>query len=139
MDSINYANGSSIGIVIFCKDSVAKENINKIVNINGCIIHILECFSDMSPFPVPYYQILVESDNLPTSWEKHVIVKDFFVSFAEVTGIYFLRKKTSEGIQRLVISFKEDLAGLMAGTIINVPWDKYPIFYREVSSLTLGL
>ena len=80
---------------------------------------------------------MIESNCLPTSWEKHVIVKNFFMKFGEVTGVNFI-PKTSDGVQRLVISFKEDLAKMLAGTIINVPWDKYPIFVREVSSLTLS-
>ena len=136
VDSINFVCGNSSGVVTFCKDSVAKENINKVMVINGCTIHIIKCFSDLSPFPIPY-QILIESDNLPTNWEKHVNVKDFFMRFGEVSGANFV-SKTNEGVQRLVISFKDDLAEMMVGILIDVPWDKYPVFVREVSSLTFG-
>ena len=92
--------------------------------------------ASLTCLPTPS-QILIESDNLPSCWEKHVIIKDFFSAFGEVTGVNYV-SKISHGVQRLVISFKEDLARMMTGTIIKVPWDKYPVFVREVSSLTLG-
>ena len=78
------------------------------------------------------YQILIESPNLPSCWEKHVIVKDFFKSFGEVTGVYFMDRG-----QKLVVSFKENKAEEMVGTLIKVPWHNLPLFVREVSSLTL--
>ena len=136
VDSIKYVRGKSSGVVNFCKKSIARKIINKVMIINGCTIHILQCFSYLSAYPIPY-QILIESDNLPSCWEKHVIIKDFFTTFGEVTGVNYV-SKTSHGVQRLVVSFKEDLARMMTGTIIKVPWDKYPVFVREVSSLTLG-
>jgi hypothetical protein len=136
VDSIKYVRGKSSGVVNFCKESIARKIINKVMIIKGCTFHILQCFSDLSAYPIPY-QILIESDNLPSCWEKHVIIKDFFSTFGEVTGVNYV-SKTSHGVQRLVISFKKDMARMMTGTIIKVPWDKYPVFVREVSSLTLG-
>ena len=136
VDSITYVRGKTFGVVTFSKVSIAMEIINKVMILNGCTIHILQCFSDLSVYPIAY-QILIESDNLPTCWEKHVIIKDFFNNFGEVTGVNFVTK-TSEGVQRVVVSFKEDMARMMTGSMMKVPWDKYPVFVREVSSLTLG-
>eukprot|EP00091_Calanus_sinicus_P001930 TRINITY_DN11954_c0_g1_i1.p1 TRINITY_DN11954_c0_g1~~TRINITY_DN11954_c0_g1_i1.p1 ORF type:complete len:111 (+),score=44.50 TRINITY_DN11954_c0_g1_i1:107-439(+) len=53
VDSIKYVRGKSSGIVNFYKESVARKIINKVVIINGCTIHILQCFSDLSAYPSP--------------------------------------------------------------------------------------
>ena len=129
-----YVRGRNSGVVTFSKVTVAKDLLNKVLVINNCTIHIIQCFSDISAFPVPY-QILIESKNLPRCWEKHVIVKNFFNNFGEVTGVYFI-PKPSHYVQRLVVSFKEDKAKEM--TFLKVLWDSsYPVFVREVSCLTL--
>jgi hypothetical protein len=55
------------------------------------------------PFPTTY-QILIESESFPRSWERAVIVKDFFQIFGEVTGVHILVGN------RVIVNFKEDLA-----------------------------
>ena len=131
VDDISYIPGESSGLVTFSNVINVRELLNKVMVINNCTIHIIKCFSDISAYPIPY-QILIESPNLPSCWEKHVIVKDFFKSFGEVTGVYFMDRG-----QKLVVSFNENKAEEMVGTLIKVPWNNLPLFVREVSSLTL--
>ena len=80
-------------------------------------------------FPLP--------DNFPTSWKRNIIVKDFFMRFCDVTEVNFISKNSS-GVQRLVVSFEEDIVRMLVVTLSNVPWDNYSVFVMEVSGLTLG-
>ena len=131
VDHLAYVPGDSSGSITFSNAIIARDLLNKVMVINNCTIHIIQFFSSISAYPVPY-QIMIESANFPTCWEKHVIVKNFFNTFGEVTGVYFMDRG-----QRLVVSFKEDKAEEMVGTLIKVPWNNLPLFVREVSSLTL--
>ena len=80
------------------------------------------------------YQILIESDNLPACWEK----QDLYNHFGEVTEVNFVTN-TGEGVQRLAVGFREDMASMMTGTMLKVPWDKYAVLSgRSPASLTLG-
>ena len=71
--------------------------------------------NNLPPFPSDH-QILIESQCLPISWEKAIIVKKFFESFGEVTGI--IRKK-----QTLVISFKKAIAARLTGRLLQVKFN----------------
>ena len=131
VDHITYVPGDSSGNITFSNVIIARDLLNKVMVINNCTIHIIQCFSNISAYPIPY-QIMIESANFPTCWEKHVIVKNFFNTFGEVAGVYFMDRG-----QKLVVSFKEDKADEMVGTLIKVPWNNLLLFVREVSSLTL--
>jgi hypothetical protein len=92
------------------------------------------------PFPTTY-QILIESKSFPRSWERAVIIKDFFQIFGEVTGVNILAGN------RVIVNFKEDLADRITGSLVQVrgrrreagallslqvPWDRQPVFLRKV-------
>ena len=81
--------------------------------VKGCLLHISTDFGDLSSFPSGH-QILIESENFPKSWERSVIIKDFFQKLGEVTGI-----NLKSG--RLVVSFKEDIASQIISTLVQVP------------------
>ena len=85
------------GNIVFSSKAEAK-----VMEVKGCLLHISTDFADLSPFPSKH-QILIESENFPKSWERGVIVKDFFQKLGEVTGINI---RTN----RLVVSFKEIIA-----------------------------
>ena len=110
--SFAYPNYKCSGNIVFNCRSDAKKTLNKVVEVKGCLLHISTDFSDLSPFPSKH-QILIESENFPKSWERGVIVKDFFQKLGEVTGINIRSN-------RLVVSFKEDIASQMTGTMIPV-------------------
>merc|ERR1712126_291972 len=119
----------SVGRVIFFTVSEARKSWNTVIEIKGCLIHASRAFCDLSPFPVPH-QILIESERLPIKWEKFVIIKNFFENFGEVRGINLKGN-------RLVVSFKDDIAASLTGSLIKVPWDTDAVFVREVSCLTV--
>ena len=52
------------------------------------------------------HQILLESRDLPVSWERFIIIKEFFKKFGEVTGMIHLGYDNGS-VQRIVVSFKE--------------------------------
>ena len=113
--SVNFRNPNrSGGIIVFYSPRDAKKIINKVVEVKGCLLHISTVFSDLSPFPSGH-QILIESQNLPKSWERLIIIKDFFKKFGEVTGINIIK-----GRNNLVVSFKEDIASRMTGSLLQV-------------------
>ena len=113
------------GTVIFHKAYDAKKTLNKVVEVKGCLLHISSLLSDLSPFPSGH-QILIQSSNLPKCWEKNIIVKGFFKKFGEVNGINF----TDRG---LVVSFQEDIASKMTGTLLQVKVEKYNYLQPSVS------
>ena len=110
--SFAYPNYKCSGNIVFSSRAEAKKTLNKVVEVKGCLLHISTDFADLSPFPSKH-QILIESENFPKSWERGVIVKDFFQKLGEVTGIN-IRSNW------LVVSFKEDIASQMTGTLIQV-------------------
>ena len=114
IQSVNCSINLSSGIIVFDSASEAKKILNKVVEVKGCLLHTSIDFSDLSPFPSGH-QILIESENLPRSWEKGVIIKNFFKVFGEVTGINFYKEGRS-----LVVSFKEDIASMMTGCLLQV-------------------
>ena len=85
------------------------------VEVKGCLIHAHVDIDNMPPFPSDH-QILIESPCLPISWEKAIIVRKFFESFGDVTGI--IRKK-----QMLVISFKKAIAAKLTGRLLQVKFN----------------
>ena len=82
------------------------------MEVKGCLIHAHVDFNNLPPFPSDH-QILIESQFLPICWEAAIIVRKFFESFGEVSGI--IRKK-----QMLVISFKEGIAARLTGRLLQV-------------------
>ena len=85
------------------------------VEVKGCLIHAHVDINNLLPFPSDH-QILIESQFLPICWEAAIIVRKFFESFGEVTGI--IRKK-----QMLVISFKEAIAARLTGRLLQVKFN----------------
>ena len=90
----------------------------------GCLLHISSLFSDLSNFPSGH-QILIQSSNLLKCWEKNIIVKKFFKKFGEVNGINF----TYRGLE---VSFQEDIASKMTGTLLQVKVELYEYFQPSV-------
>ena len=94
---------------------------------SGQLVHTTTDFHDLSPF-LTTYQILIESKSFPRSWERAVIIKDFFQIFGEVTGVNILAGN------RFIVNFKEDLAARMTSSMVQVrallslqvPWDRQP-------------
>ena len=101
----------------------AKKTDNSVVKVKGCLIDVHVDINNLPPFPSDH-QILIESHCLPITWEKAIIVRKFFESFGEVTGI--IRKK-----QMLVISFKKAIAARLAGRLLQV---KFNSIIDEVKS-----
>ena len=138
------------GFLFFNDKEDAKKTDNSVVEVKGCLIHAHVDLNNLPPFPSDH-QILIESQCLPNSWEKAIIVRKFFESFGEVTGI--IMKK-----QMLVISFKKAIAARLTGRLlqvkfntiiisevkirdkfnVQVPWDSEAVFVREVSCLTIS-
>ena len=110
--SFAYPNYKTSGSIVFSSMAEAKKTLNNVVEVKGCLLHISTDYADLSPFPSKH-QILIESENFPKSWERGVIVKDFFQKLGEVTGINIWSN-------RLVVSFKKDIASQMTGTLIQV-------------------
>ena len=93
------------------------------VEVKGCLIHAHVDINNLPPFPSDH-QILIETRHLPISLEKAIIMRKFFESFGEVTGI--IRKK-----QMLVISFKKAIAARLTGRLLQV---KFNSIIDEVKS-----
>merc|ERR1719430_2241606 len=128
---VNFINPyKTAGFLSFNAKEDAKKNDNSVVEVKGCLIHAHVDINNLPPFPSDH-QILIESQSLPISWEKAIIVRKFFESFGEVTGI--IKKK-----QMLVISFKKAIAVRLTGRLLQVPWDSEAVFVREVSCLTIS-
>ena len=64
-------------------------------------------FSDLGSELVPY-QVLIKSRNLPLSWERFIIIKEFFKKFGQVNGVIYLGNN-GNGVQKVVVSFKDSL------------------------------
>ena len=147
---VNFTNPyKTAGFLFFNDQEDAAKTDNSVVEVKGCLIHAHVDLNNLNPFPSDH-QILIESQCLPTTWEKAIIVRKFFEGFGEVTGI--IRKK-----QMLVISFKKAIAARMTGRLLQVnfntiviaevkmwdeskmqvPWDAEAVFVREVSCLTI--
>ena len=110
---VNFINPyKTAGFLFFNNKEDAKKTDNSVVEVKGCFIHAHVDFNNLPPFPSDH-QILIESQCLPISWEAAIIVRKFFESFGEVTGI--IRKK-----QMLVISFKEAIAARLTGRLLQV-------------------
>ena len=103
------------GLLLFDDKDAAKSVDNTVVEVKGCLVHAHVDMHDLSPFPSDH-QILIESQFLPGSWEKTIIVKKFFESFGDITGI--MRKK-----QSLVISFKKPIAAKLTGRLLQVKFN----------------
>jgi hypothetical protein len=103
----------SCGIITFSSASDAERNLNKVVDVKGCLLHTTTDFYDLSPFPAAH-QILIKSESFPRSWERAVIIKDFFQIFGEVTGVNIL------AANRVIVNFREDLAARMTGSLVQV-------------------
>ena len=147
---VNFINPyKTAGFLFFNDQEDAKKTDNNVVEVKGCLIHAHVDLNTLPPFPSDH-QILIRSQCLPNSWEKAIIVRKFFESFGEVTGI--IMKK-----QMLVISFKKAIATRLTGRLLQVkfttiiiaevkvsdkskmqvPWDSLAVFVREVSCLTI--
>ena len=103
------------GFILFNDKEDSKKADNSVVEVKGCLLHALVDINNLPPFPSDH-QILIESPCLPISWEKAIIVRKFFESFGDVTGI--IRKK-----QMLVISFKKAIAAKLTGRLLQVKFN----------------
>ena len=113
---VNFINPyKTAGLLFFNDKEYAKKTDNSVVEVKGCLIHAHVDINNLPPSPSDH-QILIESQNLPISWEKAIIVRKFFESFGEVTGI--IRKK-----QMLVISFKKAIAARLTGRLLQVKFN----------------
>ena len=113
---VNFINPyKTAGFLFFNDKEDAKKTDNSVVEVNGCLLHAHVDISSLPPFPSDH-QILIESQFLPGSWEKTIIVKKFFESFGDITGI--MRKK-----QSLVISFKKAIAAKLTGRLLQVKFN----------------
>ena len=113
---VNFINPyKTAGFLFFNDKEDAEKTDNSVVEVKGCLIHAHVDINNLPPFPSDH-QILIESQSLPISWEKAIIVRKFFESFGEVTGI--IRKK-----QMLVISFKKAIAARLTGRLLQVKFN----------------
>ena len=113
---VNFINPyKTAGFLYFNDKEDAKKTDNSVVEVKGCLIHAHVDLNNLPPFPSDH-QILIESQCLPNSWEKAIIVRKFFESFGEVTGI--IMKK-----QMLVISFKKAIAARLTGRLLQVKFN----------------
>ena len=79
--------------------------------------------------PIPY-QILIRSTNLPTSWEKNIIIRKHLAKFGDVTAVNFI------GYDRVLVSFRlKSVAQALVGQKIVIE-DK-EVLLEEVSSKTI--
>ena len=141
------------GLLLFDDKDAAKSVDNTVVEVKGCLVHAHVDMHDLSPFPSDH-QILIESQSLPITWERATIVRKFFETFGEVTGILSMKR-------RLVVSFKNSIAAKLTGRLLQVkvahheykkrifylerllkmkaqvPWASTAVFVREVSFLTI--
>ena len=110
---VNFINPyKTAGFLFFYNKEDAKKTDNSVVEVKGCLIHAHVDINNLLPFPSDH-QILIESQFLPICWEAAIIVRKFFESLGEVSGI--IRKK-----QMLVISFKEAIAARLTGRLLQV-------------------
>ena len=104
------------GLITFSSVAEARRSRNMVVEVAGCLIHIhLDSF-DLSPFP-SRHQVLVESVQLAATYEKNSILRNFFETFGEVTGVMFT------GIifkQMAVVSFRKNIASDLTGRLVQV-------------------
>ena len=113
---VNFINPyKTAGFLFFNDKEDAEKTNNSVVDVKGCLIHAHVDINNLPPYPSDH-QILIESQSLPISWEKAIIVRKFFESFGEVTGI--IRKK-----QMLVISFKKAIAARLTGRLLQVKFN----------------
>ena len=107
---LRYNPGSNFGFVCFQSAGAFSRANNLLLPITTSQgkweLHTFQDFSMAESEEAFSHQILLESKNLPTSWEKAIIVKEFFKKFGEVTGLIHLGFKKS-GSQRMVVSFKD--------------------------------
>ena len=100
------------GLLLFDDKDAAKRVDNAVVEVKGCLVHAHVDMHDLSPFPSDH-QILIESRSLPIAWERATIVRKFFETFGEVTGILSMKR-------RLVVSFKNSIAASLTGRLLQV-------------------
>ena len=149
---VNFSSSyKTTGLLLFDDKDAAKSVDNTVVEVKGCLVHLHVSFNDLPPFPSDH-QILIESQSLPITWERATIVRKFFETFGEVTGILSMKR-------RLVVSFKNSIAATLTGRLLQVevghhekrifylerllkiktqvPWASTAVFVREVSCLTI--
>ena len=108
---LSYRTGFTFGWVMFKSNyaSIQADNLQiPITTSKGqWMLHTFQDFSMARPSKEAFsHQILLESKDLPTSWERLIIITEFFKKFGEVTGVMDLGT-TRQGVQRIVVSFKE--------------------------------
>ena len=132
-----YHTGSNFGFVDFQTSEDANNVFNKVLSVSDCKIHTFQGFNfrDLGSDPVPY-QILIKSRNLPFSWEKFIIIKEFFKKFGQVNGVIYLGNNVN-GVQKVVVSFKDSLvAKRLVGTTQRILYAEHAVM--EVSRETMG-
>ena len=108
---LSYRTGFTFGWVKFKSNyaSIQADNLQiPITTSTGqWMLHTFQDFSMTEPFKEAFsHQILLESRDLPTSWERFIIIKEFFKKFGEITGVMNLGT-TRHRVQRIVVSFKK--------------------------------
>ena len=110
---VNFSSSyKTTGLLLFDDKDAAKSVDNTVVEVKGCLVHAHVDMHDLSPFPSDH-QILIESQSLPITWERATIVRKFFETFGEVTGILSMKR-------RLVVSFKNSIAATLTGRLLQV-------------------
>jgi len=117
--------------VQFSTSTAASLVLNKLFSIGNVIFHASwswnEFYSMKHPIP---YQILIRSTNLPTSWEKNIIIRKHLAKFGDVTAVNFI------GYDRVLVSFRlKSVAQALVGQKIVIE-DK-EVLLEEVSSKTI--
>jgi len=117
--------------VKFSTSEAAALVLNKVFAIGNVIFHASWSWKDfyMMKHPIPY-QILIRSTNLPTSWEKNIIIKKHLAKFGDVTAVNFI------GYDRVLVSFRlKSVAQALIGQKIII--GGIEVVLEEVSSKTI--
>jgi len=129
---LEFKNGGNS--VKFSHTSTARSVVNKLFTVDGVTFHTSWRIKDIHLFngPVPF-QVLLESNHLPKTWERHIIVKKAMLQYGEVLAVDFHGGKWAN---KAVVSFSEEW---VVQNLIGCWWkiDGTPVLAKEVSSLTL--
>lgn len=127
----NFSSGGGGGRVKFSHPSTARSVVNKLFTVDGVTFHTSWRHEDLHLLkgPVPF-QVLLESDHLPRTWEKHMVVKKAMVQYGEVLAVDFYSGR------KAVVSFSDEW---VVQNLIDCWWkvNGTPVLAKEVSCFTL--
>jgi len=128
---VGYYKGGG-GRVKFADNSTAVKVVNRLFTVDGCSFHTSWMRQDLHllPGPVPF-QVLLESDHLPHTWEKHMIVKKAMAGYGEVLAVDFINSR------KVLVSFSDEW---VVQNLIGCWWKVHgtPVLAKEVSPATLS-